>query len=288
MKKKIVRKKPKKKTIIKKKSTVKLSAPNIQKLSELSNQLGEIFPASSYYSGSLSFEKIASDYKLAKYWPNKGNKETRMNDFLKKVYKDHKRTLIKIIRENLSLGIKRRFNQGNPVLKPEILRLDITLKELGINLTKEIKALKLPDQRPRIVPPPQQFKSIIKNFGLHPTIIEKCESLFCDGHINESARKSLEIYEKQIQDKTNSFLVGKELMGFAFNITTPKILIADLATENGKGIQEGVMHFSMGAMRFWRNYFSHGDEEEISHFDCVTILAMVSHLMFYIDKSTTN
>jgi hypothetical protein len=138
MKKKIIKKKPKRKIIkklpAKKTSKLTLSSPVIQKLNKLSQQLGKIFPASSFYSGSLSFEKLAKDYGFSKYWPKKGNKDVKMSAFLKKIYKNHKRMLIKIIRENLPQGITRRHGQGNAVLKVEVLYLDITLRELTIKL----------------------------------------------------------------------------------------------------------------------------------------------------------
>jgi len=48
-------------------------------------------------------------------------------------------------------------------------------------------------------------------------------------------------------------------MGFVFNPENAKIVIANLSTERGKGLQEGVMLLSIGAMKFWHNYFTHGE-----------------------------
>jgi hypothetical protein len=40
----------------------------------------------------------------------------------------------------------------------------------------------------------------------------------------------------------------------------------------------------MVSMSFWRNLFTHGDEEQMSHHDALAVLATVSHLLFYIDN----
>ena len=41
----------------------------------------------------------------------------------------------------------------------------------------------------------------------------------------------------------------------------------------------------MGAMEFWRNLYSHGDEEQMPHQDAIAVLAAVSHFLNYVDKS---
>ena len=87
---------------------------------------------------------------------------------------------------------------GNPVLEGEILAINQSLRSLEVNLTKEFKALNLPKERPKIVPP-TAFQKIIDDLGLHPYLQPECSKLFKDGHINEAVRKSLEKYEHYIQ-----------------------------------------------------------------------------------------
>jgi hypothetical protein len=74
-------------------------------------------------------------------------------------------------------------------------------------------------------------------------------------------------------------------MATAFGETAPKIAIADVATTRGKGLQGGFKFLSMGAMEFWRNFCSHGDEEQMSHHDAIAILSAVSHFLFRVDES---
>lgn len=72
-------------------------------------------------------------------------------------------------------------------------------------------------------------------------------------------------------------------MANAFNENNPKIKIADISAKRGKALQDGFKLLSMGTMGFWRNFCSHGDEEQMTHQDAIAILATVSHLFHYID-----
>jgi len=271
---------------IKKKQYKRMLASDIQNLRILASQIGKMIPATS--QGKFSFENIAKEYKLTKYWPKSGSKQERIFVLLKNTYKYHPKLFYKIFRENFAKAIERRYKQGNPILQKEMEELNNTLKLLKINLTKEIKALNLPKERPVIVPPPFQFQQIIKNIGLHNFLLPDCRDLFLNGHINESARKSLEKLEVYIQRKVSSQLQGKKLMATVFSEQNPLIKIADVSTVRGKSLQEGFKFLLMGAMEFWRNYFSHGDEKQIPHNDAIAIITAVSHIMFYIDENNTD
>lgn len=263
-----------------------MSAARIQTLRTLSDQIGEIIPATSFNNKGLCFARIAKSYGLKKMWPEDGSKKDRIFGFLQKVYRNHPRTFYKIFRENIALGIERRHKAGNPVLKAEIEQLDKTLKLLDVNLTTEIRALNLPAERPSIVPPPYEFKKMVESMSLHPLLQPQCVKLFTDGHINESVRKALEKYEKHIQQISGlNDPIGKALMAAAFSEDSPKIAIGDIGTKRGKSLQEGIKFLSMGAMEFWRNFLSHGDEQQMPHIDAVAILATVSHLLYYIEQN---
>lgn len=259
-----------------------LSAPTIQSLSILAGQIGKIIPATS--QGPFCFEKIAIKVGRKKDWPKEGNRDARIFEFLKKVYQRHTKIFYKVFRENFAAGITRRHKNGDPVLKPEMASLNTTLLKLGIDLKKEIAGLDLPETRPSIVPPPPEFKRMIEKIGLHPLLQPDCVQKFIDGHINDSVRKALEKYEVYVQSKSRiSDKIGKDLMARAFDEKAPPIPIADVGTVRGKSLQEGFRFISMGAMEFWRNYLSHGDEAQIAHQDATAILATVSHLLYRIE-----
>lgn len=262
-----------------------MSAAKIQTLRTLADQIGEIVPATSFNNRGLCFARIANINRLKKMWPEDGSKKDRIFGFLQGVYRSHPRTFYKVFRENLPLGIERRHRAGNPVLKAEIEELNKTLKLLNVNLSSEIRGLNLPAERPSIVPPPFEFKKMVENMSLHPLLQPQCVKLFTDGHINESVRKALEKYEKHIQQLSGlTDPIGKGLMADAFSEANPKIRVDDVTTKRGKSMQEGIKFLSMGAMEFWRNFLSHGDEKQMPHIDAVAILATVSHLLYYIEN----
>lgn len=277
----------KKKNKAKPKTRKSLSAKSIQDLRTFAGQIGKIIPATSFSKNGFCFRKIALDYDLKQYWqPGEAAKDTIFN-FIKEVYRLRPRLFYKIIRENIARGIERRHRAGDPVLADEIDQFDKTLRDLNINLSEELKSLNLPKERPAIVPPPHHFQMMIEKIALHPFLLPECIDLFKDGHINDSVRRSLEKYEVYIQKKSALQNQGTDLMAQAFNENAPTIpiKIADIATKRGKGLQEGFRFISMGAMGFWRNLFSHGDEKPIPHQDAVAIIATISHMLFYTDNN---
>lgn len=260
-----------------------LSAPTIQNLSSLAAQIGKIIPATS--RGTFSFEKIAITVGCKKYWPKEGNRDARIFELLKKIYQKHPKIFYKVFRENLPAGISRRHKNGDPVLKQEINNLSATLLSLNVDLKKEIDDLNLPETRPSFVPPPPEFKNMIEKIGLHPLLHPECVQKFIDGHINDAIRKALEKYECYVQSKSGiNDKIGRNLMAQAFNENSPPIPITDVSNPRGKSLQEGFRFISMGAMEFWRNYLSHGDEAQMPHQDAVAILATISHLLYFIEK----
>lgn len=261
-----------------------LSAAAIQNLRGLAEQIGRIIPGTSPRPKGFCFQTIAKKAGLVKHWPRQGAKKELIFGFLKEVYRRHPKTFYRIFRENIAQGIERRHKAGDPVLQAEILQLDVTLKKLNVNLSKEFKDLHLPSERPSIVPPPFAFQKMLDELGLHPYLQPDCPKLFKDGHINESVRKALEKYEAYLQQKSALTRIGTDLMANAFNETAPLVKVADTATERGKGLQMGFEFVSMGAMSFWRNLCAHGDENQMPHQDAIAILATASHLLHYVDK----
>ena len=278
-------KRPTKVTTVKSKK-LRLSARQIQDLRTLAEQIGKIIPATSPRKGAFCFQTIAKNLGLTRYWSTRPEtKKESIFQFISKVYQNHPRTIYRLFRENFARGIERRQKSGDPVLLAEMEALDSTLRSLDINLSKEIKELDLPKDRPRIVPPPFTFQKMVDDLALHPFLLPGCSRLFKDGHINEAVRKSLEKFELYVQKKASMTNIGTDLMAHAFNEMNPKIRIADVAEKRGRGLQEGFKFIAMGSMAFWRNFCSHGDEEQMDHQDAIAILATISHLLTYIDNN---
>ena len=212
------------------------------------------------------------------------NKKEAFVYFLNNVISKRPRMLKKMLREILPRAIEKRHREGNPVLEVEINNLSNQLFELKIDLRKEIKDLKLPKERPKIVPPPIVSQKILENFSLYPILLPDCQKMFNDGHINESVRKSLERFEKKVQQMSalnNKY--GADLMANAFCEDNPRICLNDLKSQDDINEQSGYKFISMGIMKWWRNNLSHGDEPQMPHQEAVGRLILVSNLLARLD-----
>jgi uncharacterized protein (TIGR02391 family) len=263
----------------------RLRAVDIQNIRLLAEQLGGLIPLDGYRS-SFSLKVLVKERKLQKFLGLKNNKKEVFVEFVKKMLQNNKHiTFKKLIRESLPRAIERRHNLGDPVLKSEADALASTLNKLGINLTKEIAELKLPNERPKIVPPPHEIKMALKNFGLHPALIPQCLELFLDGYINESVRKALEKFETTVQKLAgDAGRDGAELMGSVFNERSPVIKINNQLTIKERNEQEGYKLIAMGMMRWWRNELSHGDMEQLPHQEAMGRIMLVSNMFHLLDQ----
>lgn len=283
-----------KKKKMSKRQGVTLSAKGIQDLRTLATLLSQIIPATSFPAKAFCFRKIAVDNHFKQYWPKQKdiNAAEAIYVFLMKMYKNHKKTLYRILREAVPAGIEKRLRAGKPVLAEELDKITQILLRLNINLTREFKALNLPKEMPNIVPPIPYLKKIPVELGVHPFLLPDCLDLYNNGHANEAVRKALEKYEVYVQKKSGSDKQGNELMSDAFNQDTPKIEISDIQNKRGKGLQDGFKLLSMGMMGFWRNYLSHGDEKQLPPKHALTVILLVSHVLHVIDgdimKNPTN
>lgn len=263
-----------------------VTAKKKQDILKLADALGSIIPATGYRS-TFNFKSIAAKRPYTKkYWKNANNKKTMISEFLISIYRYHPKILRKIVRNNLPKGIEIRQGKGDPVLRPEIINIIQLLKELDINMEKELLSLDLPVTRPSIVPPPTEYQQMLKKISLEPEIGEKCKQLFIDGHINESVRKAFEIYETKIQKMSGLEESGKDLMMKAFNEDGPLIEIADTSTRRGKSLQEGYKFMAAGSMLFLRNKFSHGNEEQASYIDGFQMLLTANQLLREVKDSS--
>jgi uncharacterized protein (TIGR02391 family) len=262
-----------------------LSASDRQNAIILAEKLGKIIPLTSHFKGSFTLQKILKAQGLNKYLPAKtSNKTEAITKFVENMMTYHPRTIKKVMRAILPEAIKKRHANGDPVLFEEAKRIADSLFEIGVDMRKEITEMNFPKNRPRIVPPPAVLQKMLKDFKLHPTMMPECEKLFIDGHINESVRKSLEKFESSVQRLASLQDEGAELIGKAFNETNPKIKLNSLVSKADKNEQDGYKMIGMGAMRWWRNSLSHGDEPQLPPQEAVGRLIAVSNLFRRLDE----
>ena len=63
------------------------------------------------------------------------------------------------------------------------------------------------------------------------------------------------------------------------NEDSPIIPVADISTKRGKSFQEGFRYISVGIMQYWRNKFSHGNEDQILYIDGFQLILTVNQLV---------
>lgn len=279
------KKKPSRKTKIRRRKT--LTAVEKQDIRSLADQLGRLIPLAGYRS-SFSLTNLAKENDLGQYLPKKSaNKKEAFAIFLENLICHKPRTLKKIIRDILPKAIEKRHREGNPVLEGEAKEFADQLYALKIDLRKEIADLRLPKERPRIVPPPIEIQKILEAFTLHPKMLPDCKEMFVQGHLNEAVRKALERFEKTVQELSMlNDKQGPDLMAVAFSESDPKIKLNALADTREKNEQIGFKFLSMGLMHWWRNNLSHGDEAQIPHHEALGRLIFVSNLFHRLDDRT--
>jgi uncharacterized protein (TIGR02391 family) len=193
--------------------------------------------------------------------------------------------LRRIIIENISPAIARRYKNGNPVVKAEIESLNGLLMSLGHDVSRDLFSLDLPEDRPAIVPPAPEMQRALDRMSLNQVLLPECLKLFKDGHLNDSVRKALEKFEKLIQTHSSLTTIGVNLMEKAFDKDKPLVVISSEQNDaRRKGLQEGFQRIAMGAMGYWRNYCSHNDENQMPPQDAFAILATISHLIYKIQE----
>ncbi len=278
-----MKKRAKRKNTKTKRASTRFTAVDIQNMRTLAEMLGELVPYSG--RGNFNLQNIAKRFNLTKCFPAKHhNKKETFSFFIRDVQKKHPRMMKKVIREIIPRAIERRHQQGNPILLKEADALSEQLFKIGIDLKKEIRGLRFPKERPKVIPPPYDIQEILNKFRLHPILMPECQKLFMDGHINESVRKALEKYEVYVQKKSGVITIGKDLMAQVFCLKKQVIKLNALRTRSEQNEQEGFMHIAMGIMQWWRNTLSHGDEKQISHYEALGRLFLISNLLHRLEN----
>jgi len=105
--------------------------------------------------------------------------------------------------------------------------------------------------------------------------------LFNNGHFNEAVRKTYEIFEEKVKDKSGLEKHGQDLMANAFS--DEKMLnIFMIKPENRQSFIDGFKFLAMGSMAAIRNLFSHGDEKPRSPEECFELLLFANWLFRYL------
>lgn len=281
-----MKKKPKKqhKTFFRK----RYSPREQQVIQDLALILGKFIPATS--QGNFSLQKIAKQKGLDKFFDTKlSSKQKQFVYFITEVHRRHPRTLKPFVNDILAEAVIKRRTKGDPILRPEADNLKVKLFEFGIDLRGEIDELDLPITRPVITPPPSMILQSLQRIGLHPLLLESVLPLFKDGYMNESVRKSGEIFETAVSRWSGiRGRYGRDLMSHVFNKDTP---IIDISMYHGSEIsnpideKEGFMLVTMGAMQWCKNTVGHGDANQLPPHEAASRIILINHLIEVVDTT---
>lgn len=143
--------------------------------------------------------------------------------------------------------------------------------DLDIDMRKELGAIIVDEQLPRVTVAPEKLKESLRQHGLDPAIASEPLQLFENGHFNEAVRKAFERFEDRVQEVSAIKASGRELMGRAFP-NDNYLELSGVELENRDSFVDGYKLLSMGSMAAIRNIFSHGDEERRSPEECLEML----------------
>lgn len=243
----------------------------------LADALAEIAPATTLGKG-FCVQKVAAEYGCKDCWKGGPNKRVMISRFLQNVFRRYPRKPKKVVLAIIKGGIEWRARKGQGVSREGLGHIADLVAELGVDVRKEARRLKLP-QPSRVTEPPQDKAALLDRLELHQALVDDCAEMFRDGHFNEAVRKALERFEKLIQDGIDDHNTqGRDLMAKAFGGANPLIRLNALASANDRSEQEGFKFLTMGAMSGMRNLYSHGDVPQMSVADAIERLAFVSLL----------
>ncbi|MHB8296924.1 MAG: TIGR02391 family protein [Acidimicrobiales bacterium] len=128
--------------------------------------------------------------------------------------------------------------------------------------------------------------------ALHPAIRQVIER-FTDGHLDVAIFEAFKAINNRVKkmaaadlDGSKPDLGGSKLMSKAFSGENPSIRFADMATQTGRDVQEGLHLIFKGAARAIRNPDAHEQFRQLDEEEALETLAFASMLMRRLDKAT--
>lgn len=138
--------------------------------------------------------------------------------------------------------------------------------------------------------PEQGNTNIAKSLGfenlIHPIIRKSSLQLFLNGHLREAVLNSVVAVFDFIRDRTGLEDDGDRLIGKAFSLEDPFLVLTDLATESGMNDQKGFMQVFKGAYQGIRNPKAHSLEHDLTEQKAAQYLVLASLLARRVDEAT--
>jgi uncharacterized protein (TIGR02391 family) len=118
-----------------------------------------------------------------------------------------------------------------------------------------------------------EFESI-----LHPLILKHAYPQFLNGHLRNAVLDAFIAVFDLIRDRTALALDGADLVGRAFSLSEPRLILSELETESGKSDQKGFIQIIQGAYLGIRNPKAHSLQSDLDMNSAAQYLAFASLL----------
>lgn len=137
---------------------------------------------------------------------------------------------------------------------------------------------------------PEQVDAIAVNSPslvdlLHPIIQKSSLKQFLDGHLRDAVLNSVIAVFDLIRDRTGLGEDGDRLIGKAFALEDPFLILSELATESGENDQKGFMQIFKGAYQGIRNPKAHSLEHDLTEHKAAQYLVFASLLARRVDEA---
>jgi uncharacterized protein (TIGR02391 family) len=120
---------------------------------------------------------------------------------------------------------------------------------------------------------------------LHPVIVESSYGQYRDGHLRSAVLDSITAICDHIRRLTGIREDGDALMGKAFSLSDPFIVLSELETESGQNDQKGFMQIFKGAFQGIRNPKAHSLAHDLNEQKAAQYLIFASLLVRRLDEA---
>ncbi len=120
---------------------------------------------------------------------------------------------------------------------------------------------------------------------LHPVIRESCYDLYRGGHLREAVLNSVVAVFDQIRHLTGIKADGDALVGKAFSLGDPYIIMSELDSESGQNDQKGFMQIFKGVFQGIRNPKAHSLSHDLTPQKAAQYLVLASLLVRRLDEA---
>ena len=120
---------------------------------------------------------------------------------------------------------------------------------------------------------------------LHPAISEHALPQYKNGHLRDAVLNSITAVFDLIRQKTGIKEDGDKLIGKAFSLEKPYLILSEIETESGKSDQKGFMQIFNGAYQGIRNPKAHSLDHDLTPIKAAQYLVLASLLARRVEEA---